>query len=57
MGDVGTHVWHLDEYVAGLEVIEMCVEHHTFVDGRPVDDDGAAFLKFEDNVAGVLMAT
>ena len=57
MGDVGTHVWHLAEYVSGLEVIEMCAELRTFVDGRPVDDDGAAFLKFEDNVAGVLMAT
>ena len=57
MGDVGTHAWHLAEYITGLEVIEMCAELRTFVEGRPVDDDGAAFLKFENDVAGVLMAT
>ena len=57
MGDVGTHAWHLAEYITGLEVVEMCAELRTFVDGRPVDDDGAAFLKFENDVAGVLMAT
>lgn len=57
MGDVGTHAWHLAEYISGLKVKEMCAELRTFVEGRPVDDDGAAFLKFENNVAGVLMAT
>lgn len=57
MGDVGTHAWHLAEYISGLKVVEMCAELRTFVEGRPVDDDGAAFLKFENNVAGVLMAT
>ncbi len=57
MGDVGTHAWHLAEYITGLKVKEMCAELRTFVEGRPVDDDGAAFLKFEQDVAGVLMAT
>ncbi|NLX79946.1 MAG: Gfo/Idh/MocA family oxidoreductase [Proteiniphilum sp.] len=57
MGDVGTHAWHLAEYISGLKVKEMCAELRTFVEGRPVDDDGAAFLKFENNVSGVLMAT
>ena len=57
MGDVGTHAWHLAECISGLKVVEMCAELRTFVEGRPVDDDGAAFLKFENNVAGVLMAT
>lgn len=57
MGDVGTHAWHLAEYITGLKVEEICADLRTFVDGRPVDDDGAALLKFEDGVAGVLMAT
>lgn len=57
MGDIGTHAWHLAEYITGLKVIEMCAELRTFVEGRPVDDDGVAFLKFEQDVAGVLMAT
>lgn len=57
MGDVGTHAWHLAEYITGLKVKEICADLRTFVDGRPVDDDGAALLRFENGVAGVLMAT
>lgn len=57
MGDVGTHAWHLAEYITGLKVKEICADLRTFVEGRPVDDDGAALLKFEGGVAGVLMAT
>jgi predicted dehydrogenase len=57
MGDVGTHAWHLAEYITGLKVEEVCADLRTFVEGRPVDDDGAALLRFENGVAGVLMAT
>lgn len=57
MGDVGTHAWHLAEYITGLKVQEICADLRTFVEGRPVDDDGAALLRFENGVAGVLMAT
>ena len=57
MGDVGTHAWHLAEYITGLKVEEICADLRTFVEGRPVDDDGAALLRFENGVAGVLMAT
>lgn len=57
MGDVGTHAWHLAEYMTGLKVEEVCADLRTFVEGRPVDDDGAALLRFENGVAGVLMAT
>lgn len=57
MGDVGTHAWHLAEYITGLKVEEVCADLRTFVEGRPVDDDGAALLRFENGVSGVLMAT
>ena len=57
MGDVGTHAWYLAEYITGLKVEEVCADLRTFVEGRPVDDDGAALLRFENGVAGVLMAT
>ncbi|HBL33162.1 MAG TPA: oxidoreductase [Porphyromonadaceae bacterium] len=57
IGDIGTHAWHLAEYITGLRVQQVCADLHTFVDGRPVDDDGAAFLRFENNMSGVLMAT
>lgn len=57
IGDIGTHAWHLAEYVTGLKVREVCADLRTFVNGRPVDDDGAALLRFENNVAGTLTAT
>ncbi|MDH6358737.1 Gfo/Idh/MocA family oxidoreductase [Parabacteroides sp. PF5-9] len=57
MGDIGTHAWHLSEYMTGLKVEELCAELNTFVPGRPIDDDGAAFLRFEGGVKGTLIAS
>ena len=57
MGDIGTHAWHLAEYVTGLKVTEMCAEIKAFVPGRPIDDDGAALLRFDNGATGVLMAS
>ncbi len=57
IGDIGTHAWHLSEYILGLKVEELCAELNAFVPGRPIDDDGAAFLRFEQGVKGVLVAT
>lgn len=57
IGDIGTHAWHLSEYITGLKVLEVCAELNAFVPGRPIDDDGAAFLRYENGVKGVLTAT
>lgn len=57
MGDIGTHAWHLAEYVTGLKVLEVCTDLNTYVEGRPVDDDGTSLLRLENKVSGVLMAT
>jgi predicted dehydrogenase len=57
IGDIGTHAWHLTEYVLGLKVEEVCAELSTFVPGRGNDDDGVALLRYENGVKGVLMAT
>lgn len=57
MGDIGTHAFNLAEYVTGLEVTHICSDINTVVEGRMLDDDGAAFLKFNSGATGVLMAT
>ncbi|MFV0267257.1 MAG: Gfo/Idh/MocA family protein [Draconibacterium sp.] len=57
MGDIGTHVHHLAEYMTGLKVTELCAELNVFVPNRLLDDDGAAFLRFDNGAKGVLMAT
>lgn len=57
MGDIGTHAFNLAEYVTGLKVTSICSSINTVVEGRMLDDDGAAFLRFENGATGVLMAT
>lgn len=57
MGDIGTHAWHLSEYVTGQHVVELCAELNTFAPGRQVDDDGAAFLHYNGGLKGVLIAS
>ncbi len=57
MGDIGTHAFNLAEYVTGLEVTHLCSDINVVVEGRMLDDDGAAFLKFSNGATGVLMAT
>lgn len=57
MGDIGTHAFNLAEYITGLKAIEICAELNTFVPGRRLDDDGAAFIHYEGGAAGVLTAT
>lgn len=57
MGDIGTHAFNMAEYVSGLKVISICSDINIIVEGRMLDDDGAAFLKFDNGASGVLMAT
>lgn len=57
MGDIGTHAFNLAEYVSGEKVVAVNAMLETFVPGRRLDDDGAALLKFTNNISGVLIAT
>ena len=57
VGDIGTHAWHLSEYITGEQVTELCAELSAFVDGRPIDDNVAAMLHYTGGVRGVLHAT
>jgi predicted dehydrogenase len=57
MGDIGTHVAHLAEYVTGLRITEVCADLTSFVEGRQLDDDGSVLLRFTDGAKGVLTAS
>ena len=57
MGDIGTHAFNLAEYITGSEVTHICADINIVVEKRLLDDDGAAFLKFNGGATGVLMAT
>ncbi len=57
MGDIGTHVAHLAEYVTGLKISELNADLSIVVEGRMLDDDGNVLLRFNNGANGVLIAT
>lgn len=57
MGDIGTHAFHMAEYVSGLKMTHLCADLYIKVDGRPIDDDGVVLMRFENGASGVLMAS
>ncbi|MDD3108622.1 MAG: Gfo/Idh/MocA family oxidoreductase [Alistipes sp.] len=57
MGDIGTHALQLAEYVASQRCTSLCADLQAVVEGRLLDDDGAALLRFDGGASGVLIAT
>jgi predicted dehydrogenase len=57
MGDIGTHVFNMAEYVSGLKVTKICADLSIVVKGRKLDDDGAVLMKFDNGASGVLFAS
>lgn len=57
IGDIGTHAFHLLEYVTGLDVIAINAALRSVVPGRKVDDDCNALLRLQDGASGTLMAS
>ena len=57
IGDIGTHAFHLVEYVTGLQTTAIHGTLRSVVGGRRVDDDCTALLKLNNGAAGVLMAS
>jgi predicted dehydrogenase len=57
IGDIGTHAFHLTEYVTGLKVTGMNAALRTVVAGRRLDDDCNALLRLENGASGTLMAS
>lgn len=57
IGDIGTHAAHLAEYISGLRITQICADINIVVEGRKLDDDAAALLRFENGASGVLIAT
>ncbi len=57
MGDIGTHAFGLVEFVLNDNISELCGELYTHVEGRRLDDDGAALIKTANGATGVLIAS
>ncbi len=57
LGDIGTHAFHLAEFVTGLSATALSAEVDTFVPGRRVDDNVTAKLRFAGGAKGMLWAS
>jgi predicted dehydrogenase len=57
IGDIGTHAFHMVEYVTGLRVRRLNAALRSVVEGRRLDDDCNALLRLDNGAGGVLMAS
>lgn len=57
LGDIGTHAYHLAHFVTGLQVTGISADLNSFVDGRQVDDNAHALLRFSNGAKGMLWAS
>jgi len=57
IGDIGTHAFHLVEYITGLQTTALHGTLRSVVAGRRVDDDCTALLKLNNGSTGVLMCS
>ena len=57
MGDIGTHAFHLANYITGLKVDELCAELNSFVPDRQLDDDGTVMIRYEGGARCLLSAS
>ncbi|WP_419421266.1 Gfo/Idh/MocA family protein (plasmid) [Legionella sp. D16C41] len=52
--DIGTHAFHLAEYITGLKVQQLCALSANHVEGRKVDDDTSTLIKFSNGATGII---
>lgn len=57
LGDIGTHAFHLAEFVTRLRVEALCADLTAFVPGRQVSDNANVLLRLSNGVRGVLWAS
>ncbi len=57
MGDIGTHAENLVEHVTGSGIDSLYCVLKTWVEGRPLDDDGMVLFKLKNGATGTLAAS
>lgn len=55
-GDIGTHAANLAEFITGERITKICAEL-TMLEGRAIDDDGAALFHLSGGGKGTLTAS
>ena len=54
VGDLGSHAFHLGEYVSGCRATALSADLHTFVEGRELEDNAQITLRYDAGARGAL---
>lgn len=57
VADLGTHCFHLAEFVAGQKAERVAADLHTFVSGRPLEDNAHLMLSYDAGARGTIWAS
>ncbi len=57
LGDIGTHAFHLAEFITGLEVDSILADLNAFGSGRRLDDNAQVLMRFAGGARGALWAS
>jgi predicted dehydrogenase len=57
LGDIATHAYHLACFVSGLKAESISAELRTFVEGRRLDDNVQAMIRFEGGARASLWSS
>ncbi len=57
IGDIGSHAWHLADYVTGEPLFQVCAELNSFVPGRAIDDNAQVMLRYANGARGMIWAS
>ncbi|MEK9608082.1 MAG: Gfo/Idh/MocA family oxidoreductase [Flavobacteriaceae bacterium] len=57
IGDIGTHIFNMVEYVTGSEVSELLSDLNTLYEDNPLDIDGSVLIRMDNKAKGILRAS
>lgn len=57
IGDIGSHAFHLAEFVSGLHCTSLLADLKSFIPGRKLDDNAHVLLRFDNGARGMLWAS
>ena len=57
IADIGTHAFHLAEFISGLEAKSLLADLDTFVAGRSLDDNANILLHYSNGAKGMLWSS
>ncbi len=57
LADLGTHCFHLTEWLSDLTVTELCADTRPTIAGRILDDDCNVLVRFDNGARGVFLTS